>query len=79
VRTARWQRERAARSDADEAPLRVERIEQREEVVLVRASSVEEDECPLRLSLGGAGAEDEAQRAAQLSRGFGIGVSTGST
>ena len=79
VRAARRQRERPARSDADEPTLRVERVEQRKEVVLVRASPVEEDERALRLALGGTGAGDEAQRAAQLSRGFGIGVSTGST
>ena len=79
VRASRRQRERPARRHADEASLRVERVEQREEVVLVGAASVEEDQCPVRLSLGGAGSIREAQRVAQLSRGFSIGVRTGST
>jgi hypothetical protein len=62
-----------------QAPLRVERVEQREEVVLVGAAPVEEDERAVRVSLGRTGSRLEAQRVAQLSRGFVIGVSTGST
>ena len=68
---ARRQRERPARSDAVQAPLRVERIEEREEVVLVGPAPVEEDERAVRLARGRAGSRLEAQRAAQLSRGFG--------
>ena len=79
VRTSRWQRERPARSHADEAPLRVERFQQREEVVLVGAASVKEDERAFGLTFGGTGSVGEAQRVAQLSRGFVIGVRTGST
>ena len=53
--------------------------EQRQEVVLVGAAAVEEDERAVRLTRGRAGSRLEAQRAAQVSRGFVIGVSTGST
>jgi hypothetical protein len=56
VRAARRQRERPARRDAYEAPLRVERVEQRKEIVLVGAATVEEDERALGVALGGPGA-----------------------
>jgi len=79
VPAARRQRERPARRNTVQAPFRVERIEEREEVVLVRPAPVEEDERAVRLACGRAGSRLEAQRAAQLSRGFVIGVSTGST
>ena len=49
VGAARRQRERAAWSDAEEAPLRVEHVEQREQVVLVGAAAVEQDEQALWL------------------------------
>jgi hypothetical protein len=48
VRPARRERERPARRDADQPPLGVEHVEEREEVVLVRAAPVEEHERPLR-------------------------------
>ena len=44
VRAAGRQRQRPARAVAVEPPLRVERVEQRQQVVLVRAAAVEEDE-----------------------------------
>ena len=50
VRTARRQRERAARRDPEQAALRVEHVQQRDEVVLVGAAAVEEDERALRLA-----------------------------
>jgi len=53
VGAARRQRERPARRDAREAPLRIEGVEQRKEVVLVGAASVEEDERALGIALGG--------------------------
>jgi len=79
VLSPRRQRERPARSHAVQATLRVERVEQREEVVLVGAAPVEEDERAVRVPRGRAGSRFQAQRAAQASRGFVIGVSTGST
>jgi len=50
VRAARRQRERGAGCDPVQLPLRVERVEERVEVVLVRAAAVQEDERPLRLA-----------------------------
>ncbi len=38
------QREGAARGEAEQAPLGVQRVQQWEEVVLIRAAAVEEDE-----------------------------------
>ena len=76
------QLERPARSDAEEPPLRVERVEQRVQVVLVGPAPVEEDERALRLAGGGPdpGFQQLAQLlAAQASRGFGSGVRAGST
>ena len=46
------ERERAARAVPVEAALRVERVEQRQQVVLVGAAAVVEDEQPLRISAG---------------------------
>jgi hypothetical protein len=54
VRPSGRKRERAARGHAEQAPVRIEHVEQREEVVLVGAASVEEDERSLWLSGGGA-------------------------
>ncbi len=76
------QQQRAARSDAEEPPLGIERIEQRVQVVLVGPAPVEEDERALGLAGGGAdpGFELLGQLlAAQASRGFGSGVRAGST
>src|SRR5262249_20780268 len=53
VRAAGRQRERPARRGADQPPLRIEGVEQREEVELVRAAPVEEDERPLGRPDGG--------------------------
>ena len=73
MRTARRQRERAARAVSVEAALRVEDVEQREEIVLVGAAAVEEDERAGGLAVGRPlGDRHEATR----SRGFGSGVST---
>jgi hypothetical protein len=49
VRAARRQGERAARRDPEQATLRVECVEQRDEVMLVGAAAVEEDEGALGL------------------------------
>ena len=73
VRAARRQRERAARRDAEQPPLRIERVEERVEVVLVGAAPVQEDERSLRLA--GCGPLPELKAHA---RGSGSGVSTGS-
>src|SRR5205085_1319805 len=54
VRAARRQRERAARRVAVQPPFGIERVEQREEIVLVGAAPVQQDECALRLTRGGA-------------------------
>jgi hypothetical protein len=50
VRTARWQRQRPARRDPEETLLRVEQVEQREEVVLVGAPPVQEHQRALGLA-----------------------------
>ena len=76
------QQQRAARCDAEEPPLGVERIEQRVQVVLVRPAAVKEDERPLGLAGSGAdpGFEQLGQLlAAQARVGFGSGVRAGST
>jgi hypothetical protein len=52
VRAARRQRERPARRDAEQPPLRIEDVEEREQVELVGAAAVEEDEQALRLAGG---------------------------
>jgi hypothetical protein len=44
VRAAGRERERPPRAQADEPALGIERVEQREEVVLVGAAAVEQDE-----------------------------------
>jgi hypothetical protein len=44
VRSARRQGERAARGGAEQAPLRVEHVEEREQIVFVSAAPVEEHE-----------------------------------
>ena len=79
---ARRQQQRAARSDAEESLLRVERVEQRVQVVLVGPAPVEEDERAVGLAGSGPdpGFEQFGQLlAAQASRGFGSGVRAGST
>ncbi len=79
MRAARWQREGPANRRAQQAPAWVEHVEQPVEVVLVGASSMEEDECALRLPRRLADERAQlGQRTLQLSRGFGSGVSTGS-
>jgi hypothetical protein len=78
MRSAGRQRERRARGDDEQAPLRVEHVRQREQVVLVGAAAVQEDEQTLRLGGGRPGAVDEAH-AFTAGRGFGSGVSSGST
>ena len=63
--------ERAARCDAEKTPLRVEVIEEWEQVALVGAAPVEEHEEPVRLAGRGAGqvVEDgERHRAADATR-----------
>ena len=50
MRAAGRQRQRPARRRADEPPLRIERIQQRKEIVLVRAAPVEQDQRAFRLS-----------------------------
>ena len=52
MRAARRQRQRAARRVPVQATVGIERIEEREQVVLVGAAAVEQDERALRL-LGG--------------------------
>jgi len=76
------QQQRAARGDADEPPLRIERVEQGMQIVLVGPAPVEEDERAVGLADRGAdpGFEQLGQLlAAQASRGFGNGVNAGST
>ena len=73
VRAARRQGQRPARRVAVQPPLRVERVEQREQVVLVGAAAVEEDERALGLAGRRALADGHTS-----SRGFGSGVSRGS-
>ena len=46
------EREGRPRRGAEQAPLRVELVEQREQVVLVGAAAVEEDERPLGIAVG---------------------------
>ena len=53
VRPARRQRQRPARGGAEQAPLGVEHVEQREQVVLVGAAAVEQDERALGVAVGG--------------------------
>ena len=53
VRPARRQRQRPPRGGAEQAPLGVEHVEQREEVVLVGAAAVEEDERALGIPVRG--------------------------
>jgi hypothetical protein len=50
VRAARRERERPARRDSEQPALRVEDVEEVEEVELVGAAAVEEDEQALRLA-----------------------------
>ena len=74
--------QRAARSDTEEPALGIERIEQRVQVVLVGPAAVEEDECALGVTGSGPGPGFERLSQlfpAQASRGFGNGVSAGST
>jgi hypothetical protein len=78
---SRRQPEGTARSDAEQALLGIERVQQREEIVLVGPPAVEENESAFRFPGGGpdAGVGQVAYRVAQASRGFGSGVSAGST
>jgi len=52
VAAARRQVVRASRRHAQQAPLRVEQVEQREEIMLVGAAAVEQDEGALGLPGG---------------------------
>jgi hypothetical protein len=52
VTASRRQRERPPRRVAHETPLRIEYVQQRKEVVLVRAAPVQEHERAGRLALG---------------------------
>ncbi len=76
VRAAGRQAQRPARREADEAPLGVEHVEERHEIVLVGAAPVEEDERALGLARRLADAD--GQVFCHASRGFRIGVSFGS-
>src|SRR5262249_57680100 len=62
VRAPGWERQRPARRGADQAPFRIEGVEQREEVELVGAPPVEEHECALRRSGGGSDPRSETHR-----------------
>jgi glyoxalase family protein len=53
VGPARRQRQRPARSRTDQPTLGIQRIEQREEIVLIRAAPVKQHERPLRLARSG--------------------------
>src|SRR5262249_37983199 len=79
VRAARWEGQRAARGEALQPLLRVEHVEQREQVVLVRAAAVEQDERALGLAGSGPLADDHALAARRAARGFGSGVRICST
>ena len=50
VRASGRKRERPARREPEQTPLGIERVEEREEVALVGAAAVEENERPLRLA-----------------------------
>ncbi len=76
---ARRERERRPRRVAGEPALRVEQVEHRVEVVLVRAATVQEDERSLGVSGRGPLERPQAHARVQLSRGFGSGVRIGST
>jgi hypothetical protein len=78
VRAAGGQRERGARRVAVQASLGIEGVDQREEIVLVGAAAVEEDERACRRSNGRTFQRTQGQRRLR-SRGFGSGVSSGST
>ena len=75
VRAAGRQRERPARAVAVQPALRVERVEEPEEVVLARAAAVDEDERALGFARGGPLGEDHVR----LGRGSGSGVSRASS
>ena len=80
VRAAGRQRERAARRDPEQPPLRVERVEQGIEVALVRTTPVEQDERSLGSALGRPLERMQLERheLVQAARGSGSGVRTGS-
>ena len=70
-------RQRRAGSDADEPPLGIELVEEAEEVVLVGAAPVVEDEGALWVALGLADSVDQlAHPAERAARGFWTGVRT---
>ncbi len=88
MRATRREGERRPRRDAEQAPLRVEQVEQREEVVLVRPAPVQQDERSLGLAVRRAGQSLERPggtarpydaRVAHEARVSGSGVSSGST
>jgi hypothetical protein len=58
--------QRRARRDDVQPPLRVEHVGEAEQVVLVGAAAVVEDEEAGRLAVGGALAEDEVGHRAEL-------------
>ena len=68
VRAARRQRERAARRDAEQPPSRVERVEERVEVVLVGPAAVQERRAPRRRRRRGALEVTELARAHDLAQ-----------
>lgn len=81
MRAAGRQGERPARGDAEQPPLRVERVEERVEVALVRAPAVEEDErgrTTFWRLRGGLADERVDHVRDQEPRGSGSGVSVGS-
>ena len=59
---ARRQRERCARRRGHESSLRIEQVEQRKQIELVRTAAVQEHERALRLACCGADARLEAHR-----------------
>jgi hypothetical protein len=78
VRTAGRERQRPPRRIAVQAALRIERVEQRKEILLVGTAAVEQDERARRLYGGGTLERLQGQRTLR-SRGLGSGVSSGST
>ena len=62
MRTARRESERAAQRHPEETPLRIERVEEWEEIILVRAAAMEEHEQTGRLAGCGPGAANQRER-----------------
>ncbi len=70
------QRQRRARRDHVQPPLRVQRVAEPEQVVLVGATAVVEDQQALGLTGGGPFAVDRAHRTSSFVRGLTTGVSS---